>query len=160
MNPVLANPDIQCVNQGVKFGIEVKRCKSFPKFEYNITHAVGQIQRENLAGIVVADISVMLNRNNERITKPISDSELYKIGKFAMNRFVDDHYQQMLEWFKGSPARGLILIDHHIQFRPNSEWGLYMLTFGVNLSPDNQRQEFDSFMEQFSAGLPTPAVTT
>jgi uncharacterized protein (DUF2236 family) len=141
---------------GLTFGVAIKRVKSLGTFEDRLRKAVKQIRRVNLPGIVVADISVMLNPTNERLIQPVSDGVYRAAADAMMRKFVDDQHERLLEWFRGSLARGLILIDHHVRQHPVDGWELDSMTFGVNLSPSNQRRsrEFECFWRAFQKGLP------
>jgi hypothetical protein len=161
-SPTFDEPDVCCTVDGLGFGIAVKRIKSPGMFKERIREAVKQIERASLPGIVVADVSVMLNPTNERIIQAVSDDVYHAAAKLTMHNFVDGHHAQLSDWFKGSKARGLILIDHHVRQHPADGWGLDTMTFGVNLSPHNQRRrrEFDRFFAVFKSGTATPAASS
>lgn len=160
MSPTFAEPDVHCTLEAMTFGIAVKRIKSPDTFKDRIRKAVEQIDRANLPGVIVADISVMCNPTNKRVLRPMTNDMYHAAARAAMHDFVDYYRPQLLDWSKGANARGLILVDHHVRQHPISGWGLDTMTFGENLSPHNQRRsrEFDTFMEWYARGLATPAI--
>ncbi len=108
-SPTFDEPDVRCAVNGLKFGVAVKRVKSPGRFEDRVREAEKQIEKVGLPGIVVADISVMLNPTNERIIQPVTDEVYGAAANAMMHKFVNDRYDQLLEWFKCSPAR----LDSH-----------------------------------------------
>jgi aromatic ring-cleaving dioxygenase len=79
------------------------------------------------------------------------------IASFTMRKFVGEIHGQLIEWFRGSNARGLILIDHHVRQHPADDWVLDTVTFGVDLAPDHPKY-FTMFNDQYRTGLPTAPI--
>lgn len=158
MSPIFDEPDVRCSCDGNTYGIAVKRCKSYHKFERRIRGAVEQVQRAGLRGIVVSDVSVMLNSENQRIDKLVTDDQFRDVARFATHKFIGEHHDQLLEWFKGTEVRGFILIDHHVRRHPTDGWGLDTVTVGVDLAP-NHPHDFTTFNAQYTKGLPMSPVS-
>src|ERR1700722_5404443 len=148
LDPIIAEPDILCTLNHVKWAVSIKRIKSKRQFGKRMRKAVEQAQRVDLPSIVVADVSIMVNQENVRIYKPISDEEFRRIVQIAQTRFLADYRARLLEWFKGTQSRGVLFIDHHLRQHPMHGWTLASPHFTFNLSMYNQRRgrEFDAFV--------------
>jgi hypothetical protein len=162
MSPAFEEPDVSCVSDSLKFGIAVKRVKGIGKFRDRLREAVHQIDRTSDRGIVFADVSVMLNPENDRINRPVTDASYRSAVVVILNNFIRGYHERLLGWFKGSKARGLILTYHDIRLHPTDGWEHNTSTIAVNLSPYNQSRsrEFLEFFDDFKKGLATPAESS
>jgi len=91
-------PDVTCHVGGIKFGIAAKRIKNVNKLKKHIRKAADQIKKARLPGIIVIDTCVALNRDNERITRPIPDEQFALVYREVMNRFIADFHDSMQDW--------------------------------------------------------------
>jgi hypothetical protein len=160
LSPTFKEPDVCCTFAGEEFGVAVKRVKSAGTFEDRIRRAVDQVNAAGLPAVIVADVSIMFNRRNERITEPITDAEYYEQIRRRIREYVAEHDGRMQAWFKGSHARGLILNHHDVRLHPKHDWGVESYTLGISRSPFNSRRarEFGAFYDAFKSGLPTPLL--
>jgi hypothetical protein len=160
LQPSFAEPDIICTANDSHWGIAVKRIKRYARFEERVKDAIDQVQRQRMPGILFCDVSVMLNRDNQRITASIDDKQFYYLANLAFKNFVHDHYDKLMEWRRGTEVRGIIFADHHIRQHPDYGCQLESFTMNCNLSDNNQRRnkEFLQFCELFRKGYATPPV--
>jgi hypothetical protein len=158
LTPTFEEPDLRCDLNGQTYGLAIKRIKNYRRFQERIKDAASQIERAGLPGVIVADVSVMLNPDNERIVKLMPDEQFGDVALASMTAFLDAHVPRMVEWTQRKDVRGAFLLDHHVRQHPTDGWGLDSQTHTVNLCPFNQRRrrEFDEFAQQFRGGLATP----
>ena len=93
-------PDVTCHTRGTKFGIAIKRLKSAANLEQHTRKAAKQISEcRRIAGIIVLDTTFALNRDNERIKKPIPYEEFCRLHERALQEFIGHStiYIPMLE---------------------------------------------------------------
>lgn len=149
-------PDVTCHIEGMKFGIAAKRVKNVDNLRKHIRKAAEQVEGTKLAGVIALDTNVALNRDNERITVPLSDNEFFVLYKSALTRFMDDFHDRIQEWVRGKRVRGLIVHDQQVRFQPDGEWSLVGMTLRVNTARENQRRnrEFRLFEKLYTKGLP------
>jgi hypothetical protein len=162
MQPIFVEPDLQCRFNDGTWSLAVKRIKSANKFAHHIKKAVEQIENAALPGIVVADISLMLNPANARIVSTMPDGDFRHWWTEKLTSFVDTQIivpieqNGLEEWFAGTRAHGLILIDHHVRLVPASGWQLDSMAFNVDLSSEVGRaQDIATFFSVFERGLAT-----
>jgi hypothetical protein len=158
--PIFAEPDITCTVDTIPWGIAVKRIKRQARFEERVKEAIDQVQRQRMPGIVLCDVSVMLNRDNQRIIVSIPDSRFYDLVNLGFKNFVHGYYDRLMEWRRGTEVRGIIFMDHHVRQHPDFAWQLESFTMNCDLSGFNQRRssEFLRFCELFRKGYATPAI--
>ena len=149
-------PDITCHAGTIKFGIAAKRIKNVTSLEKHVRKAAGQIKKAGLPGIIALDTCVALNRNNERITTPITDEQFGPLYSEAIKRFGDDYCDNFQRWVRGKGARGIVIHDQQVRFKPNGEWLLEGMTMFVNFASKNNRRkrDFAMFTKQYKTGLP------
>jgi hypothetical protein len=159
MAPELAEPDICCSVDGIRYGIAVKRVKSESQIEKHIRKASRQIELAELPGHIAMDVSMAFNPQNQRVVG-VSDAELARAHQLATRRFGDAWFGRMKQWVRGRDVRSVILLDHFVRQHPVEGWGLNSFTRFIPLSPDNQRRrrEFDAFQRRFIKGLATPVT--
>jgi hypothetical protein len=154
MRPSLAEPDVQCFALGEHWGVAVKRIKSERTFPARIKKAIQQIGRVGISGVVIADISAMLNRDNDWSYTAESDEQFNARKQDEYGRFVDFRGRQLLEWSRGQPCLGAIFLDTEVTCHPSRGIGLSSRRFRQNLQPFNQRRSraFEGFADQFALG--------
>jgi hypothetical protein len=151
MQPRLGEPDIICGLDGQQWALEVKRIKKIARFQERVKEAIDQIQRVKLPGIVVCDLTVMLNEKNEAIFAPIRDKEFLSLWRASFSRFIRDYGPRLDSWRHGTEVRGMIFLQHYIRLNPETGWELNTLTNCLNQSHFNQQRdrEFLRFAERF-----------
>lgn len=149
-------PDVTCHAGTIKFGIAAKRIKNVTNLEKHVRKAADQIKKAGFPGIIALDTCVALNPNNERITTPIPDEQFGPLYSKAIKRFVDNYHDNFQYWVCEKGARGIVIHDQQVRFKPNSEWSLVGMTMFVNLVSTNnhRKREFDMFTKQYETGLP------
>jgi hypothetical protein len=149
-------PDVTCHVGDIKFGIAAKRIKNTTKLEKHIRKAADQIKIAKLPGIITLDTCIALNPHNERVTTPIPDEQFGPLYSKAIKRFIDNHCNNFRNWVRGRGARGIVIHDQQVRFRPNGEWALEGMTMFVNFASKNNRRkrDFAIFAKQYKTGLP------
>ena len=150
MQVELDEPDIIAGLGGQRYGLAVKRLKSRSKFGRRFRDAADQIEKSGLPGFIVLDVRQAFNPENKKVQA--TDDKLQADFRQKWQRFVDNNYRKMKEWQDGREIRGVLLVDHTFNYH-RELWVPNTLTYGVNLSPDNQR-EFDEFWLAFKKALP------
>jgi hypothetical protein len=161
LQPSFAEPDIRCQLNGQAYGIAVKRLKSYDMLEERIKYAARQLERTGLQGCIVADISVALNRKNERMSIQVDARTYATAAKLAMERFAKAHFAKFGEWTAGTPVQGVVVVDYHVRHDLTEGWGLENVTAPFHLSLYNQRRarQFRRFVELYGRGLPAPTFS-
>jgi len=149
-------PDVTCHVDGIKFGIAAKRLKSLSKLEQRIREAANQIEGSRIPGFIALETNVALNRDNERITKPIPGEQFGQLYKLAMDRFVTDHHARIQEWVRRKGVRGIQIHDQQVRQKPDGQWSLDGMTERVNTARENSRRnrEYALFDRRYWTGLP------
>lgn len=149
-------PDVTCHAGTIKFGIAAKRIKNVTSIEKHVRKAADQIKIAGFPGIIALDTCVALNRNNERIVTQIPEEQFGYIYSQAINRFVDDFYDNIQDWVYRKGVRGIVIHDQQVRFQPNGEWSLVGMTKFVNPASNNNRRkrDFAMFTKQYKTGLP------
>ncbi len=149
-------PDVTCHVGAIKFGIAAKRIKNVNKLEKHIRKAADQIRKARLPGIIAIDTCVALNRDNERIMRPMPDEQFAFVYRKAMKCFMDDFHDNMQDWVCGKGVRGIVIHDQQVRLQPNGEWSLVGMTMSVKSVRENpaRNREFAMFDKQYKTGLP------
>ena len=160
LNPTFEEPDLRCTFEGTTFGVAVKRIKSYKSLRKRIGEAASQVCNAGLPGVIVAGVSVALNRDNERIGAPVSDEHFGAVADMVLTKVMDDHYKRLLDWTAGKRVHGIFFFDHHVRLHPVHGWGLDSQTFSTALSPYNQRRrrEFRRLADHVGTGLATKRI--
>jgi hypothetical protein len=161
------SPDIRCRLSNLTFGVAVKRIKSPPerfgdRFKEHVRKAADQIERSQLPGIIVADISQSLNPTNWRVPIEVSDAEFDAAWSTEKLRFKSRFETPLLEWTEGKNVRGVILIDTILRSDRTRGWFLELSGSSIHLCPFNERQrrEFESFDARFRKAILDPGAVT
>lgn len=163
LSPAFAEPDLRCSFNGVTYGLAIKRIKSRAlerRFAQRMREATEQISSSGLPGIVVIDISQSLNHENYRVPRRFSDAVFDSICARDMRRLLDGFRTRMVEWSRGTPLRGLIVLCHFVREHPERGWSLDLQVAPYELSPYNQarRRQFLAFAEQFCGAARSPGT--
>ena len=152
--PKLSEPDITLRFAGTSWGVAVKRIKNEKNFRKRIKEGIEQIAHTGLPGVIIADVSMMLNRENARIDAEVPDEVFRQAAQETQKRFLANYDSSFLEWTRGTKTRGIVFLDHHVRLHPEMGWVFTILGFQHNSSPHNQRRrnEFESFASKFSTG--------
>ncbi len=153
MQVELDEPDIIAELGGQRYSLAIKRLKSRSKFESRFKDAADQIEKWDKPGFIVLDLRQAFNPENIKVQG--TDDEIDAAFRLKWQRFRDNIYSKMKEWQRGREIRGVLLVDHVI-YDNRERWASKTLTYGINLSPGNQRRtkEFDEFTQVFATGLP------
>lgn len=157
LTPVsMEEPDVTCCVSDIKFGIAAKRLKQERNLEPRLSKAADQIANMKLPGIIALDTCIALNRNNERISAPISDHEFGRAYKTALNRFVKDYHTRIQECVRAKGVRGIVIHDNQVRMQPDGQWSLAGMTYWVCTTRGNLRRsrEFSLFRREYMKGLP------
>lgn len=110
-----------------------------------------------MPGIIALDSTVAFNRENSRITAPITGGRFRELHSEFIRRFIDDRIERITDWIAGRGVLGIIFHDHHLRLDQRDGWWLASLTFTVPLVPAGTpaRALMDHFDTLYKSGLPT-----
>lgn len=150
-----AEPDVRCDVAGVQIGIAAKRIKSESQVEKRIREAVSQIDKSGIPGIIAVETNVLLNRDNTRIDRPISDRVFGPIYKEAMESFLHQYDTKIRQWTRHHEVLGLIFHDHQVRRAGDSDWSLDSMTTRFRIAEDALGKVlFECFEDYYLGTLP------
>lgn len=156
LEPSFQEPDIVFHVDGAQFCFAVKRLQNIERIGQRIKEATHQIVKVEVPGLIVMDISRALNKENERIDRPVSDDEFANAAKRMIAEFKQRHEEEIIEITRGKEVRGAIIHDSHIVRSVNGGYGLTTIQFPVSCSKRNQRRdrEFATVYDRYSRAIP------
>lgn len=113
LRPRFAEPDLLCDFGGQTWGLAVKRVKSLAMLKERFDSAATQIDRADVAGFVVADLSAARNPDNVRIDA--TEWEEFELHAHSETwDFALPCERLMRRWRQGTRVRGALLLEHHV----------------------------------------------
>ncbi len=158
LRPVaLEEPDVRCVHNGLTFGLAVKRLKkNLDRLRDRVREAASQIQRSNLPGLIVLDVSLVGNPENLRLFDRLPEPLFGQYYRAAMTRFLDTHFGEFYELVRAKNTRGIIVMDSQVRLAGNDDWEHCGMTVGALTEMDDDRgaREFESIWAAIQRGIP------
>jgi hypothetical protein len=154
LEPVLEEPDVTCKVNGKKFGIAVKRIKSFSKFVERVKEGADQIRETSILGFISVDVTMMLNPNNYQIITNMSEANVKSWLVKILKEIVDGYCKNLYNAVQNKRVRGIFLHMHYpIRFK--KDYTLRSMTYGIEATKGIQeKEEWRELKKAFVKGLP------
>lgn len=156
--PTFEEPDIRCVVDSEVVGLAIKRPKGPHSVVDCIRAARSQIDRSDISGVIVVDMSVATDSDYQGINKPVSRDHLHRtIMRFfqerIVNRLLKGHLPAMIQVGK---TIGLMLTCQYPYYETDVSDFVLFNHFGrlERLNDDIKRRLFHRFWERVGAGMP------
>lgn len=150
-----AEPDVRCDVAGVQIGIAAKRIKSESQIEKRIRSAVKQIDESGIPGIIAVETNILLNRDNTRIDRPISDRVFGPIYTEAIESFLHQYDAKIRHWTRHHEVLGLIFHDHQVRRAEDGDWSLESMTNRFRITENSLGKVlFECYEDYYLGALP------
>ena len=135
-----------------QFGIAVKRIKSSAQFETRMREATTQILNTHKRGLIVADVSRMLNPSNQRAFLPIHEPDFIKAIYGPAERFRQEYESKIKQWTRTTYVLGVFLLVHVATLAPPVGWSAGTFRFALatcqNLRRYKQFEEIEDRLNE------------
>ena len=158
--PSLTEPDIVCSVTGRRVALAVKRIKGMNKLVDRIREGASQVKRSGLYGIVVAEITLAVNRQNREMFAPEPRTSLGCQWSARITRLVDQEYRHLQMAVRDKGVIGVVLHEHQVSIDSRGQRRLESMTYTVPMC-DNRpdlRADLDVFRTQYVGALPNLVI--
>jgi hypothetical protein len=158
--PRLTEPDIVCSVAGRRVALAVKRVKGMNKLTDRIREGASQVKKSGLNGIVLAEITLAVNRRNHEVFAPEPHTSLGPQWSGRMERLVDQEYRHLQMAVRDKEVIGVVLHEHQVSIDSRGQRRLESMTYTVPMC-DNRpdlRADLDTFRTQYVGALPNLVI--
>ncbi|MEO0515459.1 MAG: hypothetical protein AAF086_09235 [Planctomycetota bacterium] len=114
LKPRFAEPDVIATHIGQDIGFAAKRMRNWRQFEKHCRKASKQIQKTQIPGWIVCEMTHAFQPDNSLIPIEVTDEQLDNDFKQKRIEFIGSHIKKFDEWFRDSDVRAIVTIEHFI----------------------------------------------
>ncbi len=154
MDPVFQEPpDVTCTMNEQEIGVAVKRVKSHSQLEKRLKEAARQIRKTGLPGIISAEVTLAVNRENLSIVTNQDEDRVRRWWRTKQRGIVEGWDSRLGQTLGNKGVLGVFLHEH-CPVRLNGNYVLRSMTYAVRTATDKRHVLWLEFKDRFIGGLP------
>ncbi len=154
LQPQLEEPDVVFQMSRKSYGIAVKRIKSLKKLVDRVKEGAKQIDKSNMPGIIIVDISFAINPQNRDVVAPMDDSNFGKLWGAELRKMIDPIHSLLCNAVKNRGILGVILHDHQTRITEGGNLWPETMTFIIKNPQFSQTKLLSKFTKRYLNALP------